>query len=395
MAATSIYGIDYPVNTDLVTNGAAQMQLLAGDVETALQNQMLAVNTVARNTVLNPTFSMNSRPAATTSIADYWNYYVDAIAGVTNTRSTLAITATVPEWVTYQMTNTVASNAAGIARYVAHQTLIPGVRNLSNATVVVSFYAKAAVAGAKVGVNLTQYFGTGGAPSADVQGTGQAVTLTTSYARYSLTFTVASVSGKTIGTNNDDGTYLRLWTSAGSNYNTQTGSIGLQTATIDITGVQVERNYLTPLEVRPDNSSWLNASTAGQWASWTPQLKQGAAGMATTINYAAYTIIGKTCLAQCSVTAGANGTAGQVIQLLSNGTLPTPKQALSTSTCGLFLYDDIGTGVNVGVLRMYSGTGQPLFQLFSDTGTGSRTTPTISFTTNTDSLYINAAYEVA
>lgn len=395
MAATSIYNLDYPISTDLVANGATAMQLLAGDVETALLAQTQAASGGFRNQLRNPTFSQAQLPAGTTGVADYWTYYVDSITGVTNTRNTLAITAGVPEWVTGSMTQATASNAAGIARYVALQNTIPEVRALSGQTVVVSFYAKATAGTPKVGINLTQYFGTGGTPSADVAGTGQAVTISTSWARYSATFSVASASGKTLGTAGDDGTILRLWTSAGSNYNTQTGSIGLQTSTIEITGVQVELSYLSTLELRTPERNWQMASRFGVWQSWTPQLKQGAAGMTTTITYAAYCIIGKTCIAQCNVSAGANGTAGQVIELLSNGTLPTPKQALSTSTCGLFLYDDIGTGVNVGAIRLQSGTGQPLFRLFSDTGAGSRTTPTISTGANTDSLYINAVYEIA
>lgn len=393
MPDTSIYAITYPASTDLVTNGATQMQTISTDVETALLNQTSALSTGYRNVLENPTFSQNQRPAVTTSVADYWNYHVDAIAGVTNTRATLAPVAGVPEWVTYQLTNTVASNAAGVARYVANQQSIPEVRNLANSTVVVSFYAKAASGTPKVGVNLTQYFGTGGSPSADVVLNGQSVTLTTSWARYSLTFTLATVVGKSFGTNNDSATILRLWYSAGTNFNTPAGSIGLQTATIDVTGVQVERSYLTPLEIRPSNSDWQNSSIFGTFDTWTPQFRQGAAGLATTVNYAAYTIVGRWCYAMCNITAAAAGTAGQTLRVLSNGTLPLPKNM--TSLHGHLLYDDVGTGLNWYAARAVTGFGtDPSFVFYLNGGAGAVTTPTIN-NVAPDLAYLQVWYEIA
>ena len=395
MAQTPIYLIDYPVSTDLVANGATAMGTLATDVESVIQNQTQAMLTSTRNRVANPTFTQAQLPAGATGIADAWTYVVDNIVGVTNTRNTLPVTSGLPEWVSGSMTQATASNAAGIARYVAMTQAIPDIRSLSGATVVVSFYAKATAGTPKIGANFYYRYGTGGSPSADVNGVGQSVTISTSWTRYSLTFPLLSASGKTIGTNANDTTSLQLWTSAGSNWNTNSGSIGLQTSTIAITGVQVERNFLTPLEVRTVDSNYRNSSEFGAWETWTPQLKQGAAGMLTTVTYARFQVIGRTCIAQCNVSAGANGTAGQTIELLSNGTLPVPKQALGTSSVGTFLLDDIGTGVNAGMVRLQSGTGSPLFRLFSDGGTGSRTTPTLSTGANTDSLYINAVYEIA
>jgi hypothetical protein len=43
-----------------------------------------------------------------------------------------------------------------------------------------------------------------------------------------------------------------MWTSAGSDFNSRTGSIGIQNSTIDFWGVQVEQNLQpTPFEQRP------------------------------------------------------------------------------------------------------------------------------------------------
>ena len=62
--------------------------------------------------------------------------------------------------------------------------------------------------------------------------------ITTSWARYTWTGTLPSVSGKTIGTSSFiDAT---IWLSAGTNFNARTDSLGIQSNTFDIWGVQVE-----------------------------------------------------------------------------------------------------------------------------------------------------------
>lgn len=390
MPSTSIYGITYPASTDLVANGYAQMQTLAGNVETVLQAQTQSLSTGYRNTIENPTYSQLQRPTITTTVADFWDYYVDAIAGAAFTRNTIGPTTGLPEWVTGSLTTNVTTSS-GAGRYVAVQQKIADVRTLSASTVVVSFYAKATTGTPKVGVNFTQYFGTGGAPSADVVVNGQAVTVSTSWARYSLTFTLASVIGKTLGTNNDSSTILRLWHSAGSTFATQAGSIGNQTANIDVTGVQVERTYLTPLEVRPINQNWFASSTFGVFDSWTPQIKQGASGMTTTVTYAGYTVIGKFCFAHTTVVAGAAGTAANAIQILSNGTLPAPRQYNGVS--GHVLIDDIGTGLKWYAARPITGAGTaPAWQFYENAATGVATTPTLAAN---DQLYLQTWYEIA
>jgi hypothetical protein len=89
---------------------------------------------------------------------------------------------------------------------------------------------------------MYQVFGSGGSPSAAVTGIGAVKSaITTSWARYSFTFAVPSISGKTIGTTaNTSQISLALWTSAGSTHNARTGSLGIQNATINFWGIQVE-----------------------------------------------------------------------------------------------------------------------------------------------------------
>jgi hypothetical protein len=65
--------------------------------------------------------------------------------------------------------------------------------------------------------------------------------ITTSWVRYSITVAIPSISGKTVGTTaNTSFLNSRFWLSAGTDFNSRAGSIGVQNATIQIWGVQLE-----------------------------------------------------------------------------------------------------------------------------------------------------------
>src|SRR5262249_11354812 len=119
----------------------------------------------------------------------------------------------------------------------------------SNKTVTASFWACVASGTLRLGVSVDQYFGTGGSPSPQVFGVGQAVTLTTTWQRFSLTFAVPSIVGKTRGTNGDESTWLNFWFSSGANNATNAGNIGVQSGIAFVYGVQLEIGTVaTPLE---------------------------------------------------------------------------------------------------------------------------------------------------
>ena len=154
--------------------------------------------------------------------------------------------------VRFVLNNTFTGNAgAGAGTYLDHR--MEDVRRLAGKTVVVSFYAISSVA-LKLGVNMYQIFGTGGSPSiyVTVLPTGTAVSVTNTWARYSVVITLPSIAGKTLGTAGDDSTFLRFWYSAGANVNPEAGNIGVQAGTIVLWGVQLEiGSTATPLE-KPD-----------------------------------------------------------------------------------------------------------------------------------------------
>jgi hypothetical protein len=103
-----------------------------------------------------------------------------------------------------------------------------------------SFWAKAATGTPKLATEFSQWFGSGGSPSSQVNTYGGQVTLSTSWARYSVTVAIPSISGKTLGTDNGDRLEPKIWFSAGSTFDARTGTLGVQNNTFQIWGFQVE-----------------------------------------------------------------------------------------------------------------------------------------------------------
>jgi hypothetical protein len=117
---------------------------------------------------------------------------------------------------------------------------IESVRTFAGQTANVSFWAKASSGTPSIAVEFQQEFGTGGSPSSAVNTTIAKQSLTTNWTRYSFSVNVPSISGKTLGTGGNDQLILLFWFSAGSDFNARTSTLGTQTNTFQIWGVQVE-----------------------------------------------------------------------------------------------------------------------------------------------------------
>jgi hypothetical protein len=204
-----------------------------------------------KNRIINGDFSINQRNLTTTSTDGAYGFdrfYWSGIDG-TNSYSAQTFTPGAAPVAGYEAINFARVASSGQTLVSAQTTLrqkIEDVRTFAGQPVTVSFWAKANTGTPSIAVELTQNFGSGG--SAAVTGnisTKQAIT--TSWARYTWTGTLPSVSGKTIGTSSFiDAT---IWLSAGTNFNARTGSLGIQSNTFDIWGVQVEYGSIaTPFE---------------------------------------------------------------------------------------------------------------------------------------------------
>ena len=199
-----------------------------------------------KNRIINGDFFVNQRAftSTTTNAAYGFDRFSLAATDGTTTYTAQTFTPGAAPVTGYEAKNYARIVTTGQTLSTALSMLlqsIEDVRTYANQTVTVSFWAQAGTGTPKIAVELKQNFGTGGSPSADVNTYAGQVTLSTSWARYSVTIAVPSISGKTIGTDVNS-SYLRLglFVSAGSTFNTRTGSLGIQSNTFNIWGVQVE-----------------------------------------------------------------------------------------------------------------------------------------------------------
>jgi hypothetical protein len=203
-----------------------------------------------KNKIINGDFFVNQRAFTSTTTSNTYGFdrWFIGFSGGTVTYSAQTFTLGSAPVAGYEGTNfarvvTASQSAAGDFAYL--QQRMENVKTFAGQTVTVSFWAKAATGTPSVGVVLEQQFGTGG--SSTVVTSGGTTAITTSWARYSKTISVPSLSGKTIGT----GTValnLGLMTSVGTTISAAGyPAVGIQNATIDFWGVQLEAgNVATP-----------------------------------------------------------------------------------------------------------------------------------------------------
>lgn len=211
-----------------------------------------------RNAIINGDFRINQRgfTSTTTFLAyghDRWRLSTLGDGTSTYTTQTFTLGNAIAGYEPTNYAQLVSAGQTTTASGTNLQQPIENVRTFAGQTVIISFWAKTTSGTPKVAIELVQNFGTTGSPSSSVNTYCGQVTLSTSWTRYSVTVVVPSISGKTLGTDvNSSSLNLLLWSSAGSDYNARTGSLGIQSTTVQYWGVQVEQNYQpTPFEQRP------------------------------------------------------------------------------------------------------------------------------------------------
>jgi hypothetical protein len=277
MATSPIYNWPEPDNTDLVKNGALAIRTLGDAIDTTMGTMVaktiidakgdliagtaadtanrLAVGNngetlvadsststglrytenfaAAKNKIINGDFNVNQRNLVTSSGGygfDRWNYSPSGSTGTYSAQTFTLGTAPVAGYEGKNFARLATTVGNDIARL---EQKIESVRTFAGQSVTLSFWAKGTnpTTSGNLAVNLYQNFGTGGSPSATVSLTQQTYVLTANWTRYSFTFNIPSISGKTIGTNNDDS--LQIWIGQGS-------SLSTDAWTLDLWGVQLE-----------------------------------------------------------------------------------------------------------------------------------------------------------
>ena len=204
-------------------------------------------STVNRNALLNADFLINQRNFTSNTATGTYNFdrWLQQNSGGTCTVTPQTFTpGTAPIGGTYEARNfvqliTATQAAAGDFGILTQR--IEDVTKFAGQSIMISFYAKASTGTPSIGVEVQQNFGTGGSPSATVSTPLAAKVISTSWAQYTATVTVPSISGKTLGTTaNTSYLEVNLWISSGATNATRASSIGIQNNTFSIWGVKLE-----------------------------------------------------------------------------------------------------------------------------------------------------------
>jgi hypothetical protein len=232
MALSPNYGWAEPDNSSLVKNGAQDIRALGDAIDTSLWN--VGYGQAGKNKIINGDFGIWQRGTSYTFTGNGYSYGAADrwfIFGY-NASSTLtqqAFTAGAAPVAGYESAFFARFNSTGTANFFGQR--IEDARTFAGNPVTLSFWAKSASAQTLSLVELEQNFGSGG--SASVYTSLTAPTLTTSWVRYSMTVTLPSISGKTVGTSS----FLQL------------GLKGAINNAIDVWGVQLEYgSKATPFE---------------------------------------------------------------------------------------------------------------------------------------------------
>ena len=249
-----------PTGTVGITQGAGNSTTALATtqfVQTAITTNVPVLNNVGRNLLHNALFQIAQRgPGPFTNIASYnadrWasTGSLDTVSYTVYGLNDADRAAIGDEAAANGLQNVFAGNAGASALNALSQP-IEWVWRLAGKTVTVSFWARCTTGTLRIGLNILQYMGTGGSPSPNVRAlaTGNSVTISTTWARYSSTIALPSIAGKTLGSNGDSFTRLELWLSSGSAFNAAAGNIGVQSGTVQFWGMQLEvGSVMTQLE---------------------------------------------------------------------------------------------------------------------------------------------------
>jgi len=205
MALSPNYGWAEPDNSSLVKNGAQDIRALGDAIDTSLWN--VGYGQAGKNKIINGDFGIWQRGTSFTLsgsgvnnyTADRFNAQFDG-TGATCTVSQQAFTAgTAPvagyEGQFFARWNRSAAGTSNTLNY--YKQAIEDVRTFAGQPVTLSFWAKADAA-RSLSAQIYQEFGLGG--SSAVLALNGTVSVTTSWQRFTISATVPSITGKTVGT---------------------------------------------------------------------------------------------------------------------------------------------------------------------------------------------------
>ena len=197
-------------------------------------------NMAGRNRIINGNFDIWQRGTSFTTSgysADRWYTTADTNSGWTVSQQEFTYGQTdVPNEPTYFLRYAISS---GSLTGPAIQQRIEGVRTFAGKTVTVTFYARVSSGSTFTPsyIRMNQSFGSGGSSGVFAVPNEELTAFTSSWTKYTYTFNIPSIAGKTIGASNYVNFMIRIPDST--------------TTTLDIAQVQLEEGSVaTPFEHR-------------------------------------------------------------------------------------------------------------------------------------------------
>lgn len=242
MATSPNYGWSEPDNTSLVKDGAQAMRTLGDAIDSSVWN--VGFGQAGKNKIINGDFGIWQRGTSFSGFAtgmytaDRWSgLFINNTVTVSRQAFTTgsAPVAGYESQYFFRYNRTVVNS--GTPDYFGQN--IENVRTFAGQTVTLSFWAKGSTA-FSIQAYYDQNFGSGG--SSTVGSSAGTFNVTTSWQRFTFTTTLASISGKTIGTNDKLQLVYLVGTAAG-------------TVSLDLWGVQVEAgSKATPFQTASGGS---------------------------------------------------------------------------------------------------------------------------------------------
>jgi hypothetical protein len=259
-AWVSVGGGASPLTTkgDLYTFSTVDARLAVGNSGETLVADSAATTglrwqgnySAGKNKIINGDFNINQRAFSSSTTANTYLFdrYFQNNSGGTATYSAQTFTTGAAPVAGYEGKNylRIVTSGQTTGNYALLQQNIESVRTLAGQTATFSFWAKAGSGTPNINVRLRQNFGTGGSPSSAVGTLGTVQAITTSWARYSFTINVPSISGKTLGTANDDSLQAQIIVSDDT---LLSSGVGIQNGTFELWGLQIENGSVaTPFQ---------------------------------------------------------------------------------------------------------------------------------------------------
>ncbi|NHN31120.1 hypothetical protein [Paenibacillus agricola] len=217
---------------------------------------VLPYSALSRQAIINGNFDAWQRgttltnPSSVAYLADRWKISQATGGGtfptnVVHSRQTLTPGDIDKSFFFYRIAPDGAGAIGASSFYQLAQPIENGTRYMCGASkkVAISFYARSSIANKRMGIDLLQNYGTGGSPSAQEVINGTNFILTSTWQKFTFTFTTNTLAGKTFGTNNDDYLTFELWNVWGASLQSRVGASTAEgfgaAGTIDIAQVQL------------------------------------------------------------------------------------------------------------------------------------------------------------